>query len=295
MLGIPALLAGCGRIVLCSPPRASGTIDPIVAAAAHLIGIRDVYRIGGVQAIAAMAYGTASVPRVRKIFGPGNRFVAAAKVLVSSDPEGAAIDLIAGPSEVLVLADASADPASVAWDLVSQAEHDADAHAILVTADAPLAEQVTRLLPEILATAPRAEQLRASLSHSFALIVESLDEACSFANLYAPEHLVIMTNDAARCAGQINNAGSIFIGSFSPVTAGDYASGTNHTLPTGGTARWFSGVSVESFQKTVTFQSISRDGLNRLAPTLTTLAELEGLEGHSRAVRMRLESNRPKP
>jgi histidinol dehydrogenase len=295
MLGIPALLANCSRIVLCSPPKSNGAIDPAVVTAANHLGIKNLYKAGGAQAIAAMAYGTQSIPKVEKIFGPGNQYVTEAKRLVSSDPDGAAIDLLAGPSELLIIADENAEPAIVAADLLSQAEHDPKSQVLLVSTNLSQATEALKQLKLQLETLPRKAIASQSIEHSFALVVSSLEDAARFSNAYAPEHLMINIGDAEKLLPQIQNAGSVFLGSFSPVTAGDYASGTNHTLPTGGTARWFSGVSVESFQKTVTFQSISRDGLNRLAPTLTTLAELEGLEGHSRAVRMRLESNRPKP
>ena len=296
MLGIPALLAGCSRVVLCSPPRAGGSVDPVVLATADLIGLSEIYAIGGVQAIAAMAYGTESVPRVDKVFGPGNRFVAAAKRQVAADPDGTAVDLIAGPSEVIVLADETATAESVAWDLVSQAEHDADAHALLVTTHPPLAEMVTRRVEEILVTAPRGEQLRTSLGHSIALLVETMDEGIAFANAYAPEHLVLTCRDAESVAARILNAGSVFIGAYAPVTAGDYASGTNHTLPTGGAARATGGISLQSFEKQVTFQSLTREGLALLAPALDALAAAEGLEAHRRAVTVRLaerDGNRP--
>jgi histidinol dehydrogenase len=294
MLGIPALLANCGRIILCSPPKSNGALDPAVLTAAMHIGIKDLYKAGGAQAIAAMAYGTQSIPKVEKIFGPGNQYVTEAKRFVASDPDGAAIDLLAGPSELLIIADENAQPAIVAADLLSQAEHDPKSQVLLVSTGLSLATEVLKQLKLQLETLPRKAITSQSIEHSFALVVSSLEEAARFSNAYAPEHLMINIHNPESFLPRIQNAGSIFLGSFSPVTAGDYASGTNHTLPTGGTARWFSGVSVESFQKTVTFQSITRDGLSRLAPTLTTLAELEGLEGHSRAVQMRLENDRPK-
>lgn len=284
MLGIPALLAGCSRIILCSPPKANGSIDPVVLAAVEMVGISEVYKIGGTQAIAAMAYGTQSIPKVDKIFGPGNRYVTAAKQFVSSDHNGAAIDLLAGPSELLIIADETADPTIVAADLLSQAEHDRHSQVVLVTDSELLAYKVETELKTLLADLPRNKIAAKALEASFIYVTNSLDEAVEFSNEYAPEHLILNVAAPEKIVPSIQNAGSTFLGQFSPVTAGDYASGTNHTLPTGGTARWFSGVSVESFQKTLTFQAISREGLQTLAPTLKTLAEAEGLEAHRRAV-----------
>lgn len=287
MLGIPALLAGCSRIVLCSPPRPNGLIDPVVLAAAELIGISEVYKVGGAQAIAAMAYGTESIPKVDKLFGPGNSYVTAAKQFVSSDARGAAIDLLAGPSELLVIADENANPDIVAADLLSQAEHDPHSQVVLVTNNELLAYAVETKLKALLVDLPRNKIAAKALEESFVYITNSLEEAVAFSNEYAPEHLILNVAAPERIVPSIQNAGSTFLGQFAPVTAGDYASGTNHTLPTGGTARWFSGVSVESFQKTLTFQSISREGLHHLAPTLNALAEAEGLEAHKRAVAAR--------
>jgi histidinol dehydrogenase len=291
MLGIPATLAGCTHIVLCSPPKAGGNIDPYVLVAADALGIHDVYKVGGAQAIAAMAYGTQSIPKVDKIFGPGNRYVAAAKQFVSNDSDGAAIDMLAGPSEVLVIADESADPAVVAYDLISQAEHDPDAQAVLVTTSGSLAQAVSDQLQKRAEEFSRKKIILKSLNNSFALIVESIDAAVKFSNEYAPEHLVVNTNNATDLIPSIINAGSVFVGRFAPVTAGDYASGTNHTLPTSGTARWFSGVSVESFMKMVTFQILTQQGLRQLEPTLTSFAVAEGLDAHGRAVTSRLKKS----
>ena len=289
MLGIPALLAVCKRIILCSPPKANGLPDPIVLAAAASIGLTEVFAIGGAQAIAAMAYGTQSVPKVDKIFGPGNQYVTEAKRIVSSDLDGAAIDLLAGPSELLIIADDSADSKIVAADLLSQAEHDPQSQVVLVSTSTSLVkaslEQVERQLKLIARNTIAAQ----SLQDSFALVVQSLEDAAAFSNLYAPEHLMINVRRPNDIVPLIQNAGSVFLGAFAPVTAGDYASGTNHTLPTGGTARWFNGVSLESFQKSITFQSITRNGLKTLAPTLTTLAGVEGLEAHARAVTIRFD------
>jgi histidinol dehydrogenase len=288
MLGIPAKLAGCVRIVLCSPPKANGNVDPYVLAAARAIGIDEVYSAGGAQAIAALAYGTQSIPKVDKIFGPGNRYVAAAKQFVSADLQGAAIDMFAGPSEVLIIADSGADPEIIALDMISQAEHDTDSQAVLVTTDPKLAAQTIEILPSITGRFPRKSIIEKSLKNSFAFIAETQESALRFANDYAPEHLILNTADAESLVPSIINAGSVFLGRCTPVTAGDYASGTNHTLPTGGSARWFSGLSLESFQKTVTFQTLTQNGLQQLAPSLTAFADAEGLQAHSEAVRRRL-------
>ncbi|MCX6132681.1 MAG: histidinol dehydrogenase [Ignavibacteriales bacterium] len=290
MLGIPALLAGCKRIILCSPPKANGLPDPVVLAAAAQIGLHEVYAIGGAQAIAAMAFGTESVPRVDKIFGPGNQYVTEAKRFVASDPEGAAIDLLAGPSELLIIADDTAHARIVAADLLSQAEHDPQSQVVLAVTSDRLAKNVLDEIDRQLMQLPRNAVAAKALETSFVVVVQSLKEAAAFSNLYAPEHLIINVRQPNDLVPLIQNAGSVFLGPFAPVTAGDYASGTNHTLPTGGTARWFSGVSLESFQKLITFQSITRDGLKRLAPTLTTLAGVEGLEAHARAVSIRFDN-----
>jgi len=289
MLGVPATLAGCRRIVLCSPPKRDGLIDRTVAAVAAFLGITEVYAVGGVQAIAALAYGTKSIARVDKIFGPGNRFVAAAKQLVSIDPNGCAIDMLAGPSEVLVIADETADARAVAWDLLSQAEHDADAHAVLVTTSGALANGVANELKDASERGGRNAVVRQSLEHVRLLVVQTLDEAMNISNDYAPEHLLINTRNALPLASDVRNAGSVFIGSWSPVAVGDYASGTNHTLPTNGTARATGGLSLASFQKQITFQSLSRDGLSAIAPAVVTLAEAEGLPAHATSVLIRLD------
>ena len=288
MLGIPAKIAGCSRIVLCSPPKGAGTVDPYVLAAARAIGIDEVYSAGGAQAIAALAYGTQSIPKVDKIFGPGNRYVAAAKQFVSADTQGAAVDMLAGPSEVLIIADSGADPEIIAIDMISQAEHDPDSQAILVTTDADLAARVDEILPAMAGRFPRNIIVEKSLKNSFAFIAETQESALRFTNDYAPEHLILNTADAESLVPFIINAGSVFVGRCTPVTAGDYASGTNHTLPTSGSARWSSGLSLESFQKTVTFQTLTQDGLMQLAPSLTAFADAEGLQAHGEAVRRRL-------
>jgi histidinol dehydrogenase len=288
MLGIPAMLAGCSRIILCSPPKTNGFVDPLILAAAAMIGIDEIYTVGGAQAIAAMAYGTETIPKVDKIFGPGNRYVTAAKQFVSTDPEGSAIDLLAGPSEVLILSDETAHPEVIAYDLISQAEHDADAQAVLVTTNEVLAKEVLRLVPQKTLEFPRNKIIESSLENSYIFVANSLESAVRFSNDYAPEHLIINMQNAEALVPSIINAGSVFVGPFAPVTAGDYASGTNHTLPTNGTARWASGVSLDSFLKYITFQSITKSGLECLAPTLTSFASIEGLQAHARAVTSRL-------
>ncbi len=288
MLGIPAVIAGCQRIVLCSPPKTNASVDPLVIATASMIGIDELYKVGGAQAIAAMAYGTETIPKVDKIFGPGNRYVTAAKQFVSTDPEGAAIDLIAGPSEVLILADETVNPDVVAYDLLSQAEHDADAQALLVTTSESLANEIVSVLSQKALEFSRNKIIELSLANSYVFIANSLESAVRFSNDYAPEHLIINMQNAEAIVPMIMNAGSVFVGPFTPVTAGDYASGTNHTLPTSGTARWTSGVSLDSFFKNITFQSITKSGLESLAPTLTEFASIEGLQAHARAVTSRL-------
>jgi histidinol dehydrogenase len=273
--------------VLCSPPHSNGNVDPLVLAAAASIGIAEIYAVGGAQAIAALAYGTETMPKVDKIFGPGNKYVAAAKHIVSTDPDGAAVDMFAGPSELLIVADDSADARLVAADLISQAEHDVDSRVALVTTSRSLADDVMEELDVRSQTLPRNSIIEQALSTSFILLVATLDEAVDFTNEYAPEHLLINTRSPETLIPRIHSAGSVFLGPFSPVTAGDYASGTNHTLPTSGTARRTSGLSVESFQKFITFQSLTEHGLQQLAPTLFALAQAEGLEGHWKAVEAR--------
>lgn len=289
MLGIPALLAGCRRIALCTPPRVDGSVDPLVVAAAARIGITTIYKAGGAQAIAAMAYGAGEIPKVDKIYGPGNRWVAAAKQYLAADPAGAAIDLLAGPSELLVIADRSSRADRVAADLLSQAEHDPDARVCLVTDSRELATEVGALIPERVEREPRRDIISAALREAFILVTDTLDEAIAFSNAYAPEHLIVDVAEASDVVDRITAAGSVFLGASAPVTCGDYASGTNHTLPTGGAARWQSGVSVDSFRTWISFQSLTRRGLTELAPTLLELARAEGLNAHARAVTTRLE------
>jgi len=287
MLGIPARLAGCDSIALFSPPTPEGFVNPLILAAASVAGITEVYAVGGAQAIAAMAYGTESIPKVDKIFGPGNIYVNKAKRFISSDPDGCAIDMPAGPSELLVIADRSANPACIAADLLSQAEHDPNARVALVSTSESLVNRVMAEIAASLKYLPRQGIIRKSLAEAFILIVPSLAEAVRFANAYAPEHLSIQTVRPRQLAANVANAGSVFLGNFSPVAAGDYASGTNHTLPTGGSARAYSGLTLESFQKTVTFQSLTRSGLARISDAVRTLAAAEGLEAHRQAVTVR--------
>lgn len=288
MLGVPAQLAGCKEVVLCTPPQSDGKIHPAVLFAAGLCGIRRVFKLGGVQAIGAMAYGTAQVPRVWKIFGPGNLWVTVAKQMVSLD--GIAIDMPAGPSEVAVLADAAANPAYVAADLLSQAEHGADSQVLLLSDSPDLLQKVAVELADQLEKLPRKLFAAQALAQSKALLLPSMEEAMRWINAYAPEHLIIQTADATQLAEKVINAGSVFIGPYTPESAGDYASGTNHTLPTGGYARVSGGVALDSFVKKITFQQISEAGLQGLGPIVETMARAEGLEAHARAVSIRLDA-----
>ncbi|MBU3743610.1 MAG: histidinol dehydrogenase [Sediminibacterium sp.] len=287
MLGIPAQLAGCKEIILCTPPGKDGKIHPAMLVAAAEVGIQQIFTVGGVQAIAAMTYGTETIPAVYKIFGPGNQYVTAAKQLAQL--AGIAIDMPAGPSEVCVLADATANPAWVAADLLSQAEHGADSQVLLVTTDASVPEKVRQALEQQLQQLPRNEMARKALANSRAIVVDTTTEALALVNAYAPEHLIIACAAPELLAAGIVNAGSVFLGQYTPESVGDYASGTNHTLPTNGFARAYSGVSVDSFVKKVTFQQLSKDGLAALAPVVMEMAMAEGLAGHARAVSIRLE------
>ena len=288
MLGIPAVLAGCHDIILCTPPDPQGNINPAIAYAARLVGISQVFKVGGIQAVAAMAFGTETVPRVYKIFGPGNQYVTAAKQAVSR--LGVAIDMPAGPSEVMVCADHTANPDFVAADLLSQAEHGADSQVVLLALKgcpvAAVQEAIERQLPAL----PRAEIARQALQNSLAIVPKNRGEALDLINAYAPEHLILAVEHAEDIAGQVLNAGSVFLGNYTPESVGDYASGTNHTLPTNGFARAFSGVSLESFQKNITFQQLSREGLQTLGPAVEAMAQAEQLEAHRQAVRIRLET-----
>ncbi|MDD3195916.1 MAG: histidinol dehydrogenase [Paludibacter sp.] len=286
MLGIPASIAECKEIILCTPPDKEGKVHPAVLYAAQVAGVHRIFKIGGTQAIAAMAYGTESVPKVYKIFGPGNQYVTAAKQLVSL--KDVAIDMPAGPSEVEVLADESAHPSFVAADLLSQAEHGVDSQSILITVSEKLIEQVQEEILHQLETLPKAEFVRRSLEHSKLILVRNLEEAVEMTNEYAPEHLIIATRYYRGVAENIINAGSVFLGNFTPESAGDYASGTNHTLPTNGYAKAYSGVNLDSFVRKVTFQEISREGLTNLSNAIILMAENEELQAHSNAVKLRL-------
>jgi histidinol dehydrogenase len=286
MLGVPAQLAGCAEVILCTPCNRNGAVHPAVLFAAALVGIKKIFRLGGAQAVAAMAYGTETVPAVYKILGPGNRYVTAAKQLVQM--EGIAIDMPAGPSEVCVLADATADASFVAADLLSQAEHGSDSQVLLIATDENTVDEVERELEQQLAKLPRREMAAKSLRNSRAMVVASIDEAVALANAYAAEHLILNCAQAAEVARKVTTAGSVFIGAYAPESAGDYASGTNHTLPTHAFARAYSGVSMDSFFKKITFQQLTVEGLKNIAPTVITLAEAEGLEAHAEAIRVRL-------
>jgi histidinol dehydrogenase len=286
MLGVPSSLAGCREVVLCTPPDAKGNIHPGVLYAAKLVGIKKVFKVGGAQAIAALAYGTETIPKVFKIFGPGNQYVTKAKQMVME--EGIAIDIPAGPSEVLVLADDTADPAFVAADLLSQAEHGADSQVVLVSIGENVVTGVQRELKAQLATLPRKSIAEKSIAHSLIVSFNELETAIQFINEYAPEHLIINASKPGEIGEQIENSGSVFLGGFSPEAVGDYASGTNHTLPTNGYARAFSGVSLESFMKHITFQEITERGLRNIGPAVQAMAQAENLDGHKRAVDVRL-------
>ncbi|WP_266205727.1 histidinol dehydrogenase [Pontibacter kalidii] len=287
MLGVPARIAGCQEIILCTPPARDGSIHPAILYTASLLGITRIIKAGGAQAIAAMAFGTESVPAVYKIFGPGNQYVTVAKQLVSKT--GVAIDLPAGPSEVLVMADDSANPAFVAADLLSQAEHGADSQVVLLTTSQEVLQQVEQELEAQLNVLPRREFAAPALRNSLGIILNSRQEMLRFSNLYAPEHLILSVSDFEELLDGISNAGSVFLGHYSPESAGDYASGTNHTLPTNGYARAYSGVSLDSFVKKITFQYITREGLQHIGKTIETMAEAEGLEAHKNAVSIRLK------
>jgi histidinol dehydrogenase len=289
MLAVPAAIAGCPTRVLCTPPRADGSADPAVVVAASRAGVEQIFKIGGAQAIAAMAYGTQTVPKVAKICGPGNAWVTCAKSRVASDPGGAAIDMPAGPSEVMIIADASANPAFVAADLLSQAEHGADSQVLLLCTSDDFARAVEREIEAQLAPLPRRDIASLALRHARLIVVESLGSALDVCNDYAPEHLILQCDTARDMVPAVRNAGSVFIGPWTPEAAGDYCSGTNHVLPTYGYARNYSGLGVEHFLRYMTVQELSRDGLGRLGPTVMTLAGLEGLEAHAAAVRVRLE------
>jgi histidinol dehydrogenase len=290
MVAVPAMLAGCPQRVLCTPPAADGRANAAVLVAARRCGVEQVFKAGGAQAVAAMAYGTATVPKVDKIFGPGTALTTTAKQIVAGDPEGAACDLPAGPSEVLVIADASANPAFVAADLLAQAEHDVRAQAVLVTDSRALAEQVAREFHRQRGALSRKRILAQSAANCRIVVVADLAAALQVSNDYAPEHLIVQTREPRALLDGVANAGSVFLGDWSPESMGDYCSGTNHVLPTYGYARAYSGLSLTDFQKRVTVQELTSAGLRQLGPVAETLALLEGLDAHARAVTIRLES-----
>ncbi len=287
MLAIPARLAGCKNLVCVTPPNRNSAIHPAILYAAEICGINQVYSIGGAQAIAALAYGTQTVPKVDKIFGPGNKYVTEAKIQVSRDPLGAALDMPAGPSEVLVIADEHVNPRLIASDLLAQAEHDEDAVAICITTNTQLAEKVNSAIIEQIKTLNRKEIINKSLKHSYIIIARDLNEAFEISNAYAPEHLILNIEDAENYIKFIRNAGSVFLGRWSAEALGDYASGPNHVLPTYGYAKNYSGLGVESFMKAITFQEVSKEGLLELALTVEALANFEGLDAHKMSVSMR--------
>jgi len=289
MLGIPARIAGCKEVILCSPPGKNGKLHPAILYAASLVGISKVFKIGGVQAIAAMAYGTETVPRVYKIFGPGNQYVTCAKQLIQQ--EGIAIDMPAGPSEVCVLADDSANASFVAADLLSQAEHGSDSQVILISISENLIKEVQDELEKQLVTLPRKEIATDALKNSTLIVVKDIEEGIDLVNEYAAEHLIIACENNESIAEKITNAGSVFLGNYSPESVGDYASGTNHTLPTNGYARAFSGVSVDSFVKKITYQKLSEQGLQNIGNAVLLMAEAEGLQAHANAVGIRMASS----
>ena len=288
MLGVPARLAMCSKVVLCSPPDKSGEINPAILFAAQLVGIDRIFKVGGAQAIAAMAFGTESIERVYKIFGPGNQYVTKAKQLVTE--EGVAIDMPAGPSEVLIMADESSDPVFVAADLLSQAEHGEDSQVILVVNNQALVSPIQKQIEQQLSDLPRRSIAEKALLHSRAVVLEDPREAIAFVNEYAPEHLIINMKNASSIAEAINNAGSVFLGNYSPEAIGDYASGTNHTLPTNGYAKAFAGVALESFMKFITYQELTKEGILGLGPVVEKMAEAEQLIGHKRALQVRINS-----
>ena len=287
MLGIPARIAGCHEIVVCSPPQKNGSVNAFIAYVALLLGIEKIYLAGGAQAIAAMAYGTQTIAKVDKVFGPGNQFVTKAKTIVQSTTT-TAIDMPAGPSEVLVIADETANPVFVAADLLAQAEHGVDSQSILVCTSIQIAEEVLAEVDKQVPLLPRAEIVKKALENSYVVITATLDEALDFSNQYAPEHLILATTSWQRVITNILNAGSVFLGNLTPESAGDYASGTNHTLPTSAYSRAYSGVSVDSFIKKITFQHITPEGIENIGPSVEILAELEGLHAHKNAVSIRM-------
>ena len=288
MLGVPAQLAGCKEIILCTPPSKDGSINAAILYTAQLCGISKIFKVGGAQAVAAMAYGTESIPDVFKIFGPGNQFVTMAKQLIQQ--QGVAIDMPAGPSEVLIMADETAVPEFIAADLLSQAEHGADSQVILVTISELVAEKTMASINEQLESMPRKEIALKALENSKAILVNNIEEAIAFSNRYAPEHLIISCKNDEQVAEQIITAGSVFLGNYSPESVGDYASGTNHTLPTNGYAAMYSGVSLDSFVKKITYQRLTKEGLKDIGTTVMAMAAAEGLDAHKNAVAIRLKN-----
>ncbi|MDR1780940.1 MAG: histidinol dehydrogenase [Tannerella sp.] len=286
MLAVPARIAGCSSVTVCTPPAKDGSVHPAILFAAHLSGVDNICKAGGIQAIAAMTYGTESIPKVYKIFGPGNRYVMAAKQLAGM--RDVAVDMPAGPSEVAIIADETANPAFIASDFLSQAEHGADSQSLLLTTSERLANEVAAEVERQLKQLSRRDLTEQSLQYSRIVILKNADEILAFSNSYAPEHLIIQTSDTEFYTGKIVNAGSVFIGNYTPESAGDYASGTNHTLPTSGYARSYSGVNLDSFVKKITFQEITKAGLQALAPTIETMAAHELLDAHKNAVTIRL-------
>ncbi len=287
MLGVPAQIAACKEIILCTPPDSSGNINPVILYTANLVGIHKIFKVGGAQAIAAMAYGTESIPKVYKIFGPGNQYVTKAKELVQQD--GVAIDMPAGPSEVLVIADQTANPRFVAADLLSQAEHGSDSQVILLSDNEIILQESIKAINEQLKQLPRKEIAQAALANSRVVLLENLEQCFEFSNQYAPEHLIIASENAMEYSTLVENAGSVFLGNYSCESAGDYASGTNHTLPTNGYAQNYSGVSLDSFVKKITFQELSKEGIQNLGPSIEVMAEAEQLMAHKNAVSIRLQ------
>lgn len=288
MLAVPAVVAGCADIILCTPPAKNGKVHPAILFAASVAGIKKVYKVGGVQAIAAMAYGTESIEKAYKIFGPGNQYVTAAKALVNA--QGTAIDMPAGPSEVAVFADESCVPAFVAADLLSQAEHGGDSQVLLVSTSDDVIKNVIKEIEIQLQDLPRNNFIKQSLQHSVFIVISSIEAAFNLLNEYAPEHLIIASDNAVELSEKVCNAGSVFIGNYSSESAGDYASGTNHTLPTNGFAKAYSGVSVDSFVKKITFQEVKKEGIKSIANTVETMAEAEGLRAHKQAMVLRRQS-----
>ena len=287
MLAVPAKIAGCKELVLCTPPNTNGKIHPAILYCAHISGVDKIIKAGGAQAIAALAYGTESVPKVHKIFGPGNQYVTAAKQIAAE--KGVAIDLPAGPSEVAVYADETAIPDFVAIDLLSQAEHGTDSQVILVTTKQSIVKEVRESMRKFLVDLPRKKIAAKALEESVAIVVDTQQEAIDILNRYAAEHLILSVENAEEVANKIVNAGSVFIGNYSPESAGDYASGTNHTLPTNRSALAYSGVSLDSFVKKVTYQKLSKEGLKSIGPSVELMAEAEGLIAHKLAVTVRLK------